>query len=138
MHVKLFNSRVIRKIVPMLKSRGYVFETLDHYPEQSYKFKSAYGRNNPDYPAESVELPDKNLEIEKGAEYLLVAEMTPVYSTDFIVWQSSDESVVRIDKGGNITAIGTGDAVITAKTTSGKTAQCTCKVIGKSSDRSGS
>jgi len=138
MHDKYFNSRVIRKIVPKLISRGYVFETLDHYPEESFKLKSAYSRNNSDFPSEGVELSDNELEIEKDASYVLAAEMTPKYSTDFIVWQSSDESVVRVDKGGKVKAIGTGEAIVTARTTSGKTAQCTCRVIEKSSESSGS
>ena len=137
MHDKGFNAKVINTMVPLLRSRGYVFETLDHYPEQSYVFTCQYSRKKPDYPAEKVELKVEKVVMEKDALYCLEAEMTPANSTDFIVWKSSDESVARVDKGGKVTGTGIGEAVITAKTTSGKTAQCNITVIEKSSESEG-
>ena len=63
--------------------------------------------------------------------------MTPEESTDFVVWESSDDSVAKTDMGGTITGIAVGEAVITAKTTSGKTATCKIKVIPKQETSSG-
>ena len=137
MHDKNFTPNVIRTMVPILRKRGYVFETLDHYPDYSYEFVCAYSRDNPDIPAESVVLNPPELEIPTGSEFTLEAVMTPEESTDFVVWESSDDSVAKTDMGGTITGIAVGEAVITAKTTSGKTATCKIKVIPKQETSSG-
>ena len=129
MHDKSFTPRVIRKVVPILKERGYVFETLDHYPEQSYEFMSRYSRQKPDYPAQSVELKQTEVVLETGGKVELEADMTPRDATDFIVWQSSDDAVAQVDKGGVVTGVRPGEAVITAATTSGKTASCKITVV---------
>lgn len=128
-HDKGFTPNVIRTIVPELRERGYVFETLDHCPDDSYEVRCRYSYKNPDLPAEAVAFRHSELELKKGEEYTLKAIMTPERSTDFVVWQSSDESVVKVDKGGKVTCAAIGEAVITARTTSGKTAECKIKVI---------
>lgn len=48
-------------------------------------------------------------------------------------WFSSDESVCRVNRFGDIYAISKGTAVITAKLSNGSTASCTVKVIEKTS-----
>ena len=116
-------------MVPELRERGYVFETLDHCPDDSYEVRCRYSYKNPDLPAEEVSIKPSELTLPIGAEYTLKAIMTPERSTDFVVWQSSDESVVKVNKGGKVTGAAIGDAVITAKTTSGRTAECKIKVI---------
>lgn len=128
-HDKGFTPNVIRTMVPELRERGYVFETLDHCPDDSYEVRCRYSYKNPDLPAEEVSIKPSELTLPIGAEYTLKAIMTPERSTDFVVWQSSDESVVKVNKGGKVTGAAIGDAVITAKTTSGRTAECKIKVI---------
>ena len=136
MHDKSFTPSVIRRMVPVLRERGYVFETLDHYPEDSYEFTPRFNRNHQqDIPSESVVMNKQETELEIGAEYTLKAILTPDLSTDFVVWQSSDEKVVTIDKGGKITGVAEGEAVITVRTTSGKTASCKVKVVSGQESR---
>lgn len=127
MHDKDYTPQLVRKIVPLLKERGYVFETLDHYPEQSYTFTCRYSQMYNDVPAESVSMKSETAEVKVNDTIRLSATTVPKKSTDFIVWQSSDESIAKVDKGGTVTGIAPGEAEITAKTTSGKTT--TCKVI---------
>lgn len=80
--------------------------------------------------AESVQLstdwnPDKSFT--KGKTMTLIAEVYPETTTDkSITWTSSDESVVTVSDKGVVKAIAHGSAVITAKTTNGKT--CTYEV----------
>lgn len=129
MHDKFFTAKLIRNIVPKLRQRGYVFETLDHYPDHSYIFKCRYSRTNKDVPAESLKLIPEVTDIQVNETIDLKFRFTPEKSTDFIVWQSSDDSIVKVDKGGQLTGISPGNAVITAKATSGATAQCNVHVI---------
>ena len=133
MHDKPFNAKVINKIVPLLRKRGYVFETLDHYPEHSYTFTSVYSQYKPDIPAEKIEFTDTEIKIKTDGTYQLKVRMTPEKSTDFIVWESSDTAVAETDKSGKIKATGIGEAVITAKTSSGRTAACKVTVVSDDS-----
>ena len=132
LHDKDFTPNVIRKMVPVLREQGYVFETLDHYPEDSYEFKCKYSFNDPDYPAQSVAFGKSEYAVEVGKGMTLKAKTDPEYSTDFIVWSSSDTSVVKVDKGGNLTGVEPGEAEITAKTTSGATTRCRIVVLQSS------
>jgi Predicted xylanase/chitin deacetylase len=130
MHDMPFTADVVRKVVPVIKNRGYVFETLDHYPERSYAFQCRYSRHSEDVPAVSVRIkPRDTIELKEKTGYNLQVEMKPSASTDFVVWQSSDESVVSVNKGGHITGHAPGEAVITARTTSGAAAECRVKVL---------
>ena len=49
-----------------------------------------------------------------GYTEALTVEVTPLESTDEVVWTSSDESVATVDENGVVTAIGGGKATITA------------------------
>ena len=48
-----------------------------------------------------------------------------------IIWEWSDDSVIRIDSTGTVSAIGAGKATITVKTSNGKTALCEVTVKAK-------
>lgn len=63
----------------------------------------------------------------------LIASITPTNATNpSVTWESSDTSIVTIDEYGNVTAIGTGTAIITVTTEDGeKSAQCTIIVSAK-------
>ena len=80
-------------------------------------------------PSTEITLNKTELSLEKGNGEELTATVTPANSTDTITWKSSDITKVTVDDNGNVTAVAEGTAIITAKTTSGKTATCTVTVI---------
>lgn len=65
-----------------------------------------------------------------GDELQLTATVLPENATDkSVTWNSSDESVAKVDANGKVTAIGEGTATITVTTTDGgHTATCTVTV----------
>lgn len=64
-----------------------------------------------------------------GAVQNLMYDLDPWY-TDYknVVWSSSDETVATVDQNGNVTAVGTGSAVITVANTADTTKFTTCTV----------
>lgn len=74
---------------------------------------------------EKITLSETELTLGRNEKYQLTAGLTPMDSTDEVIWSSSDEKIAKVDKTGNIEAISAGEAVITAKAGE-KTA--TCKV----------
>ncbi len=62
----------------------------------------------------SISLSEDKIALVKGTTVNLEAEITENI-TDDIVYSSSDKNVVTVDENGNITAVGGGEAVITAK-----------------------
>ena len=75
---------------------------------------------------ESITLNKSELALEKGDSETLVATVKPDDATNrSVTWSSSDDKVASIDQAGKITAIGGGEAIISAKAGE-KTA--TCKV----------
>ena len=131
MHDKSFTADLMRSVIPVLKQRGYVFETLDHYPDHSFATTCRYSRGKKDVPAESVSIKPDTADIQVEAKRVLNASMVPRKSTDYILWQSSDDKIASVTKGGLVMGIAEGEAIITARTSSGQTASCTVKVIPK-------
>ena len=77
----------------------------------------------------SVTLDETDITMHVGAKKKLTATVSPTDATDkTIVWDTSDKDVVTVDNG-EITAIATGIATITA-TAGEKTAECIVTVIG--------
>ena len=77
---------------------------------------------------ESIKLDKTSVELEVGKTVKLTATITPENATNKnITWTTSNDKVATVS-GGTITAKGTGDATITAKTANGKEAKCTVKV----------
>lgn len=61
---------------------------------------------------------------------LLRAQVYPMNATyKEVAWSSSDESVAMVDESGLVTAVLAGDAVITAESVDGLTAECRVKVL---------
>ncbi len=72
----------------------------------------------------SIKLNKTSLEMTKGESQTLVATVNPDNATDKTVsWTSSESSVVSVDSKGKVTAIGNGNATITAKA-NGQEATC--------------
>lgn len=72
---------------------------------------------------EKITLTETELTLGRNEKYQLTAGLTPMDSTDEVIWSSSDEKIAKVDKTGNIEAISAGEAVITAKAGE-KTAIC--------------
>lgn len=77
-------------------------------------------------PQIDIRLNQSRLAMKTGQSQVLKAILSQ--SKAKVTWSSSDKNVVSVDQNGKITAKKSGTAVITAKSTSGKTASCTITV----------
>ena len=77
----------------------------------------------------SIELNNKNIEINENDTYQLKVIVTPEDATDnSITWSTSDASIARVDSNGIVTAVSRGSANITATSKNGKFDICKVKV----------
>lgn len=74
--------------------------------------------------SKSVSLETTKVTLSVGDVVTLRANMNPINSTDTLKWSSSNKNTATVNKYGVVTAVKEGSAIITVKTTSGKTAQC--------------
>ena len=65
-------------------------------------------------PAESIELDATTLSLYVGGNDTLHASLMPANSTDTVKWCSSNGSVATVNTNGKVTAVGAGDATISA------------------------
>lgn len=74
-----------------------------------------------DYHAESVEItPSETQNLEKGESVQLTATVLPSNSINKnVLWTSSNTAVATVDESGKVTAVGGGEADITASTVDG-------------------
>ncbi|MDE6048239.1 MAG: leucine-rich repeat protein, partial [Paramuribaculum sp.] len=80
----------------------------------------------------NISIDPANVEIPVTNTAELKAIITPDNATDqTVTWSSSDESVVKVDDNGNLTAVSKGSAVITVKTVNGITATCNVTVVAQ-------
>lgn len=71
--------------------------------------------DEPFVPVNGVSLSMSSLKLMKGGSETLVATVSPSNaSKPTVVWKSSDESIVKVDQDGKVTAIKIGSATITA------------------------
>lgn len=124
LHEKKINISALETLLPYLKSKGYMFETLDKCPTQ-YTFKPRYTHT---VRSTSVAIKNHSASVYEGKSVLLSASMTPYKSTDYIRWSSSDNSIARVSVDGTVTGVKNGKAVITATTSSGKKDTCVVTV----------
>lgn len=78
-------------------------------------------------PVESIELNKTTLALIKGASETLVATVKPDDATSEVAWSSSNEGVATVEQDGKVTAVGGGEATITAQA-GDKKATCSVKV----------
>ena len=79
--------------------------------------------------AASVTLDHSSLNMTVGDKVRLTATISPADTDDMrLTWEWSDDSVIRIDSTGTVSAIGAGKATITVKTSNNKSAVCTVTV----------
>lgn len=80
-------------------------------------------------PATSITLSEESLVMKVGDEYALDASVLPENATDNnVIWNSSDNSIVSVDKKGNVRAKQVGSAIISASVESGKVS-AECRVL---------
>ena len=81
-------------------------------------------------PITGITLNKKTVELEKGKTEKLVATVTPQNAdgNKTVTWSSSNNAVATVEQDGTVTAVSKGNAIITAKTSNGKTATCTVTV----------
>ena len=81
-------------------------------------------------PATSLTLSNTTLTMGIGDKQSTVYSIVPSGSDDKLKWSTNNKAVATVNKKGLITAVGSGNATITASTTSGKTAQIAVTVVG--------
>lgn len=64
--------------------------------------------------AQAITFPQSVMRMARNEEYTLTPDIQPTGCIEQISWSSSDESVVRIDGGGKVTAQSSGRATVTA------------------------
>lgn len=79
---------------------------------------------------ESVSINETELEMVIGDTHMLYAAVSPEDAEDrAVTWESSDDGIVSVDYLGEVTAVGIGEAAVTAKA-GGKSAVCNVTVTG--------
>ncbi len=80
--------------------------------------------------ATAINLNTQKIAINKGGSYQLKATLTPAdVDNNKIIWSSSDEKVVTVDKNGKVTAVNVGEAVVTGTPDSNHSIKAECKVV---------
>ncbi len=80
-------------------------------------------------PVTDIILKVDNKTLVEGETYTLEYDVLPENATNSIIdWSSSNTNVVEVDTLGNITAIGVGEAIVTASATDGSGVKATCDI----------
>lgn len=80
--------------------------------------------------AKTVVLDKSEISFKANETATLTATILPDFATDkSIAWTSSNEKVAIVDQAGNVTAIGVGEAAITATATDGSNVSATCVAV---------
>ena len=79
----------------------------------------------------AVSINPEEVEIILGGSVTLTAQVGPANTADkTVTWTTSDESVAAVASDGTVTAAGLGQAIVTATTVNGLTAECRVTVTG--------
>ncbi len=95
-------------------------------------YASKYGIKFVEYivPVSSVSLNKSQMTLGNGETIKLSATVSPSYAEDKSVkWRTSNSKILKVDQTGNVTAVGTGTAWITVRTSNGL--ERSCKFIVK-------
>ena len=77
----------------------------------------------------SISLHKSELSLNVSGTTTLIATVLPENASNkSVIWKSSNESVAVVDENGVVTAVGVGEAIITATTTDGTNLSASCKV----------
>ena len=77
----------------------------------------------------SVSVSPSSVTLTEGQSRYLTATVYPSNASQSVTWTSSNANIASVSSSGKVTAVNAGTAIITAKTSNGKTATCTvtCK-----------
>lgn len=85
----------------------------------------------PDLSLKSIFLSDSNLELLLGSSHTLKATLNPTNAVSAtLIWSSSKEDIIKVDKAGKLEAIGVGESLVTVRNSDG-TVSASCKVVVK-------
>ena len=78
---------------------------------------------------ESVSVSPSSVTLTEGQSRYLTATVYPSNASQLVTWTSSNANIASVSSSGKVTAVNAGTAIITAKTSNGKSATCTvtCK-----------
>ncbi len=137
--IKTSGSQIIVNLDPAITELGtYTFHLPAARVSDDMRFNS--GTQNGDIyltwevvsiPATSVSLDKSVLDIEIGQTATLTATVLPLGANSDVRWTSSDNAVATVDQNGVVTAVGVGEAFISAITTDGTNLFASCHVIVK-------
>ena len=97
--------------------------------EDRIEFTEKDGQITINVPTTGITLSDTSVSLENGATKKLTATVQPNDATNkTVTWSSSNNAVATVAQDGTVTAVSKGNAVITAKTSNGKTDTCTVTV----------
>lgn len=81
--------------------------------------------------ASDIKLNKNKLNLYVGDTSHLSYKLTPNNATTDVTWSSSNNSALKVDSSGNITALGVGSANVIVKTSNGKTDNCEINITKK-------
>ena len=94
--------------------------------------------NYEDIPTTGVTLSETTLALVNGNSGMLTATVEPSEASQSVTWASSNTAVATVDESGNVTAVGAGEATITATAkvaaADGSTHSATCTVTVKEAE----
>lgn len=71
---------------------------------------------------------DYLLELSIGEVHELLVDVFPSSAKKSLQWETSDDAVVTVDSSGTLLAVGSGQAVVTGRTTDGSRLSVTCRI----------
>lgn len=81
-------------------------------------------------PASNITVSATNITMGVGDKQSIIYTLSPNGSDDKVTWNSNNKASVRVNSKGLVTAVAPGSSLITATTTSGKTATTSITVVG--------
>lgn len=119
-----------------LKELEYIAATTIPKINQKHPKWKTYLETKWTIVATSIELNKTNLILEKGKNAKLEGMVKPSDATNrIIIWSSSDTNIATVDGIGNVTGIGKGVAIITAKASNGVYKTCEVRVNEQTSGK---
>ena len=83
---------------------------------------------------DAIELSESEKKLNVGKSFTITATVKPDNAWNrTVTWSSSDPSIATVDENGTVTAIAEGEAIITAESADGVTAECKVTVEKKES-----
>ena len=83
---------------------------------------------------DAIELSESEKKLNVGKSFTIIATVKPDNAWNrTVTWSSSDPSIATVDENGTVTAIAEGEAIITAESADGVTAECKVTVEKKES-----